>query len=79
MVEEGRLDEELRERPRLDVVIIGFRDPTDPRIRRAVRRNVEVESLFEIGSGRKAFRQMRVGCSKAGRSDDAPAGRCARP
>ena len=45
MVEQGDLDEELAERARLNVVVVRARDAAHPRVRGAVVRNLEVESL----------------------------------
>lgn len=45
MVEEGDLHEELGECAGLDVVVVGLADATNPSVRRAVRRDVELETL----------------------------------
>lgn len=46
MVEQGDLHEELGQGPGLDVVVVGLADPSQPRVRRAVGRDVEVEVLL---------------------------------
>lgn len=51
MVEEGGLDEELGEGSSLNVVVVGLRDPSDPRVGRAVRGDVEVKGLKKKGEG----------------------------
>lgn len=45
VVEEGGLDEELGQGAGLDVVVVRLGDSADPRVRRAVRRDGEVEAL----------------------------------
>jgi len=45
MIEESDFHEEFREGASLDVVIVGFRDSSNPRVRRAVGRYVELERL----------------------------------
>jgi hypothetical protein len=45
VVEQRNLHEELAQRPRLKVVIVGLGDPPHPRVRAAVTRDVELEAL----------------------------------
>jgi hypothetical protein len=45
MVEERNFHEELGECTCLDIVIVGLGDTSDPRVRRAVGRDLEIESL----------------------------------
>lgn len=45
MVEQGDFHQELAKSASLDVIIVCLADAPDPAVRRAVRRNVEVQSL----------------------------------
>lgn len=46
MVEKGDLHQELGQSTSLNIVIVGFRNSSNPRVGRAVRGNVEFERLF---------------------------------
>jgi len=48
MIEEGNFHEELRKSSSLDIVIVGFRNSSNPRVRRAVGGDVEFERLHDI-------------------------------
>lgn len=70
VIEQGGLDEELGERSGLEVVVVGLADSSNPRVWRAVGRDVEVERLRERSkqkSQRERFRNLL-------RRKDAPGG-----
>lgn len=61
MVQQGGLDEELGERSGLDVIVVGFANPSDPTVRGAVRGDVEVEGLKEVEIVRSGFIEDKMG------------------